>query len=279
MNGANLSEARGALRKMAHLLQESPTRVCTFGTHKQVILPREPRSPRSSSTNALAVPDGTAPLYFSPKFDKLNPDIIGLQWKGRSPGTYMWHMILEDIREKYRPGKGKLRAIVITDGLDTHSPAPYQGIEGMNPMMQQLLEDGFDIEWHIVVVSINNLLGAISSADILKYEALAESTGGGFLHIDEAGVMNDYSARHFLTSLEKAVTGNDSSFMDSESFSDQQSKGARFLRRLHQSNHHLEDQAADEVRRQKQLEMRKKDPVAAKLPWLPLLESSRKGKK
>ena len=30
MNGANLSEARGALRKMAHLLQDSPTRVCTW---------------------------------------------------------------------------------------------------------------------------------------------------------------------------------------------------------------------------------------------------------
>ena len=153
----------------------------------------------------------------------------------------MWHMILGDIREKYLPGNGKLRAIVITDGLDTHSPSPYQGIQGMNPMMRQLLEDGFDIEWHIVVISINNILGrpAISSADILKYEALAETTGGGFLHIDEPGVMNDYSARHFLTSLEKAVTGSDSSFLDSANFSDQQSKGARFLRRLHQSNHHF----------------------------------------
>ena len=193
----------------------------------------------------------------------------------------MWHMILEDIREKYLPGNGKLRAIVITDGLDTHSPSLYQGIQGMNPMMQQLLEDGFDIEWHIVVVSINNILGcAISSADILKYEALAETTGGGFLHIDEPGVMNDYSARHFLSSLEKVVTGSDSSFLDSANFSDQQSKGARFLRRLHQSNHHLEDQAADQVRRQKQLESRKRsDPVASKLPWLSLLESSRKGKK
>ena len=193
----------------------------------------------------------------------------------------MWHMILEDIREKYLPGNGKLRAIVITDGLDTHSPSPYQGIQGMNPMMQQLLEDGFDIEWHIVVVSINNILGcAISSADILKYEALAETTGGGFLHIDEPGVMNDYSARHFLSSLEKVVTGSDSSFLDSGNFSDQQSKGARFLRRLHQSNHHLEDQAADQVRRQKQLESRKRsDPVASKLPWLSLLESSRKGKR
>lgn len=190
-------------------------------------------------------------------------------------------MILGDIREKYLPGNGKLRAIVITDGLDTHSPSPYQGIQGMNPMMRQLLEDGFDIEWHIVVISINNILGrpAISSADILKYEALAETTGGGFLHIDEPGVMNDYSARHFLTSLEKAVTGSDSSFLDSANFSDQQSKGARFLRRLHQSNHHLEDQAADQVRRQKQLELRKQDPVASRLPWLPLLESSRKGKK
>ena len=189
-------------------------------------------------------------------------------------------MILEDIQEKYVPGHGKLRAIVITDGLDTHSPSPYQGIRGMNPMMQQLLEDGFDIEWHIVVVSINNILGraAISSADIKKYEALAETTGGGFLHIDEPGVMNDYSARHFLTSLEKAVTGGDSSFLDTASLTDQQGKGARFLRRLHQSNQHLEDPEADEGRRQKQLQSRRNDPIAAGMPWLPLLESSRKKK-
>lgn len=222
-----------------------------------------------------------APQYFSQKFDKLNPDIISLQWKGRSPGTYMWHMILEDIRDKYVPGNGKLRAIVITDGLDTHSPAAYQGIQGMNPMMQHLLEDGFDIEWHIVVVSINNFLGrgTISKSDLKKYEALAESTGGGFLHIDEPGVMNDFSARHFLSSLERAVTGGDvSKFLDSEKFSHQQGKGSRFLSRLHQSNQHLEDRGADDVRRQKQLEQyRRKDTTA--MPWLPLLESTRKQKK
>eukprot|EP00434_Breviolum_minutum_P000218 symbB.v1.2.000181.t1/scaffold9.1/size550961/37 len=178
MNGANLSEARGALRKMAHLLQDSPTRVCTFGTHKQVILPREHGDRHDQNSGSTALVDSeNAPQYFSEKFDRLNPDIIGLQWKGKSPGTYMWHMILEDIREKYIPGTGKLRAIVITDGLDTHSPSPYRGISGMNPMMQQLLEEGFDIEWHIVVVSIANVWASISTADISKYEALAETTG------------------------------------------------------------------------------------------------------
>lgn len=220
-----------------------------------------------------------APQYFSEKFDRLNPDIIGLQWKGKSPGTYMWHMILEDIREKYIPGTGKLRAIVITDGLDTHSPSPYRGISGMNPMMQQLLEEGFDIEWHIVVVSIANVWASISTADISKYEALAETTGGGFLHIDQPGVMNDYSARHFLSTLEKAVTGNARSTLDTTDFQHQQGKGARFLSRLHQSNQHLEDQQADERRRQQQLEQYKRKQMNSGMTWLPLLESTRKGKK
>ena len=41
MRGPNLTEAQGALRKMAHLLQRR-VRVCTFGLSKQVILPRRP---------------------------------------------------------------------------------------------------------------------------------------------------------------------------------------------------------------------------------------------
>ena len=41
MHGANLTEAQGALRQMAHLLQRR-VRVCTFGASKQVILPRRP---------------------------------------------------------------------------------------------------------------------------------------------------------------------------------------------------------------------------------------------
>ncbi|CAJ1352454.1 unnamed protein product [Effrenium voratum] len=92
MSGANLSEAQASLRKMAHLLQDSPTRVCTFADVKQVIVPREPRAAPSKQTAVLA--GGESPRYFSNKFDHLDPAILCLQWTGRAPGTYMWHMIL-----------------------------------------------------------------------------------------------------------------------------------------------------------------------------------------
>ncbi|CAJ1393657.1 unnamed protein product [Effrenium voratum] len=221
MSGANLSEAQASLRKMAHLLQDSPTRVCTFADVKQVIVPREPRAAPSKQTAVLA--GGESPRYFSNKFDHLDPAILCLQWTGRAPGTYMWHMILKDLRDKYIPGKGKLRVIVITDGLDVSSPQPYQGIQGMDPMMKELLKDGYDIEWHIVVVDISTgILGSmIEKAATSRYEALAESTGGGFLHIDQPGVMDDFSSRHFLSSLEKAVTGGKTNFLNSDEFKQQ----------------------------------------------------------
>ncbi|CAK9035756.1 unnamed protein product [Durusdinium trenchii] len=269
MSGQNLSEAKAALRKMAHLLQDSPTRVCTFADHKQVIVPREePRSRRSAENGArslVVVEEGEQGKYFSPKFDSLNPEILCLQWKGKSAGTYMWHMILTDLRDKYIPGNGKLRVIVITDGLDVSSPHPYHGIQGMDPMMKELLKDGYDlwdgfgndIEWHIVVVDIPRgpFMGPmIQRSDTAKYEALAEVTGGGFLHIDEPGVMDEFNARHFLSSLEKVMTGADASILENDDFKKQQGKSAEFLRRLHASNRHVDDQDQDLRRRQQQLE-------------------------
>lgn len=211
--------------------------------------------------------------YFSRRLDELNPELLSLQWTGRSAGTYMWHMILEDLREKYVAAGGKLRVIVITDGLDTHSPEPYRGIAGMHPMMNELLKDGYDIEWHIVVVALNKAFSSeISKLDASRYEALAELTGGGFLHIDEAGAMNDTSARHFLAALEKAVTGG--SLLDGRELREQQGKAARFLSRLHQSNQHLEDPELDQKRRRQQLsDYRRRG--SAEVPWLALLESKR----
>ena len=181
-----------------------------------------------------------------------------------------WHMILEDLREKYVPDGGKLRVIVITDGLDTHSPEPYRGMAGMHPMMTELLKDGYDIEWHIIVVALKACSPEISKLDANRYEALAELTGGGFLHLDEVGAMNDMSARHFLAALEAAVTGGDR--LDSRALREQQGKAARFLSRLHESNRHVEDPLLDQERRRKQLldyRSRSKEEV----PWLPLLES------
>ena len=58
----------------------------------------------------------------------------------------MWHMIQTDVLARYRPGRGKLRLIIVTDGHDTQSPAQYNGRRGMHPMMRTLHAEGYDVE-------------------------------------------------------------------------------------------------------------------------------------
>ena len=36
--------------------------------------------------------------------------------------------------------------------MDNASPGAYHGPKGMDPMMHDLLAQGYDIEWHIIVV-------------------------------------------------------------------------------------------------------------------------------
>ena len=79
-------------------------------------------------------------------------ELISLGWDGSSGGTYLWHMIQQDVLGRYRPAGGKLRLIVITDGHDTLSPAQYAGLRGMDPLMNDLHAAGYDVEWHVVVL-------------------------------------------------------------------------------------------------------------------------------
>ena len=48
---------------------------------------------------------------------------------------------------RYTPGRGTLRLVVVTDGDDCLSPGEYRGARGMNPLMRELKERGFNIEW------------------------------------------------------------------------------------------------------------------------------------
>jgi hypothetical protein len=98
-----------------------------------------------------------------------------LNWNANQPGTYLWKMIEDDVQARYRPGTGKLRLVVITDGEDNLSPHEYQGMKGMDPMMRTLQQAGYDIEWHIIVVG--------SDTGLDRYQALAGATGGSFLAI------------------------------------------------------------------------------------------------
>ncbi|CAE7678126.1 unnamed protein product [Symbiodinium pilosum] len=98
----------------------------------------------------------------------------------------MWKMIEEDVCTRYNPGQGRLRLIVITDGYDTHSPGDYCGIRGMDPLMKELQKQGFDVEWHIVILGRGFQAeerrsyedgGASSEASHRFLEALREGSG------------------------------------------------------------------------------------------------------
>jgi hypothetical protein len=54
-------------------------------------------------------------------------------------------MIERDVVKRYVPGPGTLRIYVVTDGEDVQSPYPYKGMDGMNPLMQALLERGYKV--------------------------------------------------------------------------------------------------------------------------------------
>ena len=236
-----LDEGRKVIHSVSPLLQ-GPTRILKFGSSPTTLAPREEHAVSASL-------------------------VSGLNWSGSSGGTYMWHMIEQDVLSRCehrplkltpkqwplassstytpllkrlshsslrdhlltfpsfscsprpqcasrplplvlravitdRPGTGKLRLIVLTDGHDTQSPAEYNGRDGMNPMMRTLHDHGYDVEWHIVV------LGDV--ADTGGYAALAGATGGSYLAIDEFDE-GSAEAASFLRALDTSSSSDDES--------------------------------------------------------------------
>ena len=171
-----LTEGRKVIWSLSPLLR-GPTRILKFGSMPTTIAPREEQH-------------------------ALTHGLMQLHWTGDSGGTYMWHMIQEDVLARYRPGNGKLRLIVVTDGEDTQSPEGYNGVGGMTPMQQALLAAGFDIEWHIVV------LGNVQGQE--KYAALAGATGGSYLRVDRGSEFDerDEEASRFLNALDESSRGD-----------------------------------------------------------------------
>ncbi len=93
MNGSNLNEGYKALSSLEERLKahddESrflPTRIVKFGDHPQVLAPSD---------------------------EHWSAMLVSAAWDASSGGTYMWKMIQEDIKSKYRPAGGKLRVVWI----------------------------------------------------------------------------------------------------------------------------------------------------------------------
>ncbi|CAB9523253.1 expressed unknown protein [Seminavis robusta] len=146
-----LDIAHPLLKRMAPSLQGAPTSVILFGSDQEVVV-------REAKT--------------------FNVEAILRQWKGQIGGTYMWHMIQQDLLENRKVvSSRRLRVFIVTDGEDNKSPGDYMGVGGMNPMMSHLINAGYDIEFHITVLGVGNI-------DSRGYRDLTRATGGNFLYID-----------------------------------------------------------------------------------------------
>jgi hypothetical protein len=177
---SRLDEGKKVLTELAPLLGQSPCRILKFSNIPTVLSKREEKG-------AASLPQ------------------ISTGWDGTGNGTYLWHMIQTDVLTRYRPGTGKLRLVVVTDGEDNMSPPGYQGMEGMHPLMRTLQEAGYDIEWHIIV------LGHVHSRVKEQYRALAGATGGNFLSVKRDFDKNSREASAFLKAFKNSGETGDTS--------------------------------------------------------------------
>ena len=189
---------------------------------------------------------GNYPTVLNPSEEDWSVSLVSTAWDGSSGGTYMWKMILDDVQTRYKPAGGKLRIVVITDGYDNWSPAPYKGVQGFNPLMQTLLRQGYDIEWFIVVVGndVNSKHAELSMRDQELYKNLAQATGGQFLSVSDPSGWDE----------------------DNEEVSD-------FLHALEDSGYHDSESQRQERQRQYKLEARK--GKKENFDWLPALPSDK----
>ena len=169
-----LDEGKKVLTALAPLIA-GPTRVIKFGNTPTLLhLRDESLGPDDAALVPHASNSGGPPGWVADSMWGLGS--LLKRWDATSLSTYMWHMIEQDVLSRYRPGRGTLRLIVITDGQDVQSPVAYRGIRGMDPMQKTLLDSGYDIEWHIVV---------LGKGQWGTYAALAGATGGSYVQIDQ----------------------------------------------------------------------------------------------
>ena len=196
MQGSNLVEGKMALKSLEKRLKTNSN-----NTNDRRFLPTR------------IVKFGSSPTILNPSEEDWSVSLVNAAWDGSSGGTYMWKMIQDDVQAKYRPAGGKLRIVVITDGHDILSPAPYNGVRGFDPLMRTLLAQGYDIEWNIIVLGNDSGIfpPELSQRDKKLYRSLCHATGGQFLSVGASGWNeNDHEVDEFLNAIE------DSGYHDSK---------------------------------------------------------------
>lgn len=197
-----LQVAKDTFSAMAESLDQYPTRVVKFGSRPTVISRREIPVKLSSSSIQPAVDESSSASAVVVNSDKRNvstmKDVVtGTLWDGSSGGTYLWHMIEQDVLQKYKPAGGRLRLFIVTDGEDTDSPEGYQGARGMDPMMKTLRTKGYDVEFFIAIIG-----SEVSGAQC--YRDLARATGGAFLQLQSGFQPSSPEVKHFIAAMKQS---------------------------------------------------------------------------
>ncbi|CAE8743655.1 unnamed protein product [Polarella glacialis] len=193
-----LQQGRKELIELASYLEGTPTRVVKFGGVSVVEECWDAKG-RYYSWNRTLKMLRTLLLESSSFQNQSDLPALLKAWDGSSQGTYMWKMIETDVLGTYHPGP-PIRVHLITDGLDTHSPGEFRGIQGMDVLKASLREKGYRIQWNIILL----LFGAhgFSGLTARRYKELCESSGGVFQVISD-GYSNsgsDEDLRLFLDS-------------------------------------------------------------------------------
>jgi len=174
-----LQAGQKELIELAHYLEGSPTRVVKFGgltefdEHWHNGERRWTKREEMLRTMLLETMHFENGSHLLPLLDA---------WDGSSQGTYMWHMIQHDIQGTYEPGT-PIRVYLITDGIDTHSPVPLRGIQGIDALQVNLREAGYRIQWNIILLLFGSHEFQGLAAE--RYAELCSSSGGVFQVISD----------------------------------------------------------------------------------------------
>ncbi|MDE0954161.1 MAG: hypothetical protein OR994_05755 [Candidatus Poseidoniales archaeon] len=91
--------------------------------------------------------------------------------------TYLWEYLVTEGRAM--SGKAKdCMILLITDGIDTHSPGIFNGVDGLGPCVTELNKAGFETDFHIIGIGLDE--------DAIKvYEQFSGASGGRFWNIKD----------------------------------------------------------------------------------------------
>ena len=89
-------------------------------------------------------------------------------------GTYLWEFLVDEARDFSNDEDWLI--ILISDGEDNESAAPYNGIEGMNPCINAIRKMGHKPDFHIIGLGLPTAVAA-------SKRRAAGATGGVFFNI------------------------------------------------------------------------------------------------